>query len=254
MFETLSAIALTASASIVVAFLSHALARTSLGRLTVAGVLGGWFALVLAMGATGALDPARGIGVPGLGLAVALPVAVLAVAFFSAPSIRNAMLAIPMPAMVAVNAIRNPRRDFPHSSSGGKATRPLRPERGLGRHFHRRHSPSGRMGDAAVRGARPSAGAHLEYDRDRGPCERGRARRLIRSGPASGLCRSAVQRPDDHFAMAPHSGLSGAVLHVPSRRHLLSAGENRGRGAGASMAQWRRGEGRRLGLKLGFGF
>jgi len=37
MFEILSAIALTASASIVVAFLSYALARTSLGRLTAAG-------------------------------------------------------------------------------------------------------------------------------------------------------------------------------------------------------------------------
>ncbi len=131
MFETLSAIALTASASIVVAFLSHALARTSLGRLTVAGVLGGWFALVLAMGATGALDP-RGIGVPGLGLAVALPVAVLAVAFFSAPSIRNAMLAIPMPAMVAVNAIRILGVIFLILQAAGKLPAPFAPSAGWG--------------------------------------------------------------------------------------------------------------------------
>jgi hypothetical protein len=106
MFETLSSIALTVAASIVVAFLSHALARTSLGRLTVAGVLGAWFVLVLAIGATGALDPVRGIGVPGLGLTVAAPVAALAAAFFAFRPIRNAMLGIPLPALVAVNAIR----------------------------------------------------------------------------------------------------------------------------------------------------
>jgi hypothetical protein len=132
MFATLSAIALTASASIVVAFLSHALARTSLGRLTVAGVLGGWFALVLAMGATSALDPARGIGVPGLGLTVALPVAVLAVAFFSAPSIRNAMLAIPMPAMVAVNAVRILGVIFLILQAAGKLPAPFAPSAGWG--------------------------------------------------------------------------------------------------------------------------
>ena len=132
MFEILSAIALTASASIVVAFLSYALARTSLGRLTVAGVLGGWFALVVAMGATGALDPARGIGVPGLGLTVALPVAVLAVAFFSAPSIRNAMLAIPMPAMVAVNAIRILGVIFLILQAAGELPAPFAPSAGWG--------------------------------------------------------------------------------------------------------------------------
>ena len=132
MFETLSAIALTASASIVVAFLSYALARTSLGRLTVAGVLVGWFVLVLAIGATGALDPARGIGVPGLGLTVALPVAVLAVAFFSVPSIRNAMLAIPLPAMVAVNAIRSLGVIFLILYAAGKLPAPFAPSAGWG--------------------------------------------------------------------------------------------------------------------------
>ena len=106
MFETLSTIALTVGASIVVAFLSHALARSPLGRLTVAGVLAAWFALVLAIGASGALDPGRGVGVPGLGLTVALPVAALTGAFFAIRPIRDAMLATPLPALVAINAIR----------------------------------------------------------------------------------------------------------------------------------------------------
>ncbi len=106
MFEILSAIELTVSASIFVALLSHALAGTWRGRLTVAGVLAAWFALVLMIGATGALDPVRGLGVPALGLTVMLPLAALVCTFFVVPSIRNAMLAMPLPALVAVNAIR----------------------------------------------------------------------------------------------------------------------------------------------------
>ncbi len=106
MFETLSAIELTVSASIVVAFLAHPLAPTWLGRLAAAAVLGAWFELVLAIGAAGALDPARGLGAPGLGLTVGLPIAALVCAFFAVASIKNAMLATPLPALVAVNAIR----------------------------------------------------------------------------------------------------------------------------------------------------
>jgi hypothetical protein len=106
MFEILSAIELTASASIFVAFLSCALARTWRGRLTVAGVLAAWFVLVVMIGAMGALDPAHGFGVPALGLTVMLPLGALVCAFFGVPSIRHAMLATPLPALVAVNAIR----------------------------------------------------------------------------------------------------------------------------------------------------
>jgi hypothetical protein len=106
MFEILSAIALTVASSIVVAFLSQALARTAPARLIVAGVLGAWFVLVLAIGAAGVLNPRGGMGVPGLGLTVALPVVAFAGAFFAFASVRNAMLAVPLPALVAVNAIR----------------------------------------------------------------------------------------------------------------------------------------------------
>jgi len=132
MFETLSTIALTVGASIVVAFLAHALARTPLGRLTVAAVLGAWFALVLVIGATAALDPVRGIGVPGLGLTVALPVAALIGAFFAIPSIRNAMLATPLPALVAVNAIRSLGVIFLVLNARGELPAPFAPSAGWG--------------------------------------------------------------------------------------------------------------------------
>jgi hypothetical protein len=106
MFETLSTIGLSVSASIVVALLAHALARTWLSRLAAAGVLGAWFAFVVVIGASRALDPAHGLGVPALGLTVGLPIVALVGAFFAVPSIRNAMLATPLPALIAVNAVR----------------------------------------------------------------------------------------------------------------------------------------------------
>jgi hypothetical protein len=132
MFETLSAIALTVAASIVVAFLSQALARTAPAGFIVAGVLGAWFVLVVAIGAAGALNPGGGAGVPGLGLTVALPVVALAGAFFAFPSIRNAMLAVPLPALVAVNAIRVLGVIFVSLYAAGRLPAPFAPSAGWG--------------------------------------------------------------------------------------------------------------------------
>ena len=88
--------------------------------------------LVLAIGATGALDPALGLGVPGLGLTVALPVALLAGAFFSLSPIRDAMLAIPLPALVAVNAIRVLGVIFVILHAAGELPAPFAPSAGWG--------------------------------------------------------------------------------------------------------------------------
>jgi hypothetical protein len=250
MFETLSAIGLTLGASIVVAFLAHALARTSSGRLTIAGVLAAWFALVLAIGATGVLSPGDGAGVPGLGLTVAAPVAALIAAFFAVRPIRDAMLETPLPAR---RGQRDPGsgRPFCHSLRRWEASRAVRSERWLGRHLRRRDGAAARLGDAQVRPARPAARVSLERDRVGGPHQCGRARRLIGPRSASSFHGPSDQHADDHFAVAHHSGLSGPEPHVHSRRHLLSSGEDRGRGAGASAARRRRGEGWR-GLNFGY--
>ena len=192
MFEILSTIELTVSASIVVAFLSHALARTWRGRLTVAGVLGAWFVLVLAIGATGALDPVRGLGVPALGLTVVLPLAALVCAFFAVPSIRNAMLATPLPALVAVNAIRVLGVTFLILYAEGRLPAPFRAERGLGRHFHRRHGAAARLVDRPIRLAGPTARPLVERDRGRRPRRRGQ--RLGRPVSARVRFRSLLAR------------------------------------------------------------
>jgi hypothetical protein len=132
MFETLSTIGLTASASLVIGFLACTMAETPRGRLTIAGVLAAWFALVLAIGAGGALDPARGLGVPALGLTVALPVAALVGAFFAFQPIRAAMLATPLSALVAVNTIRILGVIFVALYAAGRLPPPFAPSAGWG--------------------------------------------------------------------------------------------------------------------------
>src|ERR1700684_3216803 len=102
MLEVLSTIGLTACASLVIGFLAYARAGTPRGRLTVAGVLTAWFALIVTIGASAALDPVRGFGVPALGLTVGLAVAALISAFFAFGPVRASMLAAPLPRVGAV--------------------------------------------------------------------------------------------------------------------------------------------------------
>ncbi|HEY1863471.1 MAG TPA: hypothetical protein VGG77_07245 [Roseiarcus sp.] len=132
MFDILSTIGLTASASIVIGFLAYAMAETPRGRVTVAGVLIAWFVLVLAIGAGGALDPARGLGVPALGLTVALPVVALVCAFFAFGPIRAAMLAAPLSALVAVNTVRILGVIFVVLYAAGRLPAPFAPSAGWG--------------------------------------------------------------------------------------------------------------------------
>jgi hypothetical protein len=132
MFETLSTIGLTASASLVIGFLAYTMAETPRGRLTIAGVLAAWFVLVLAIGAGGALDPSHGFGVPALGLAVVLPVLALVCAFVASGPIRAALLATPLSALVAINTIRILGVIFVALYAAGRLPAPFAPSAGWG--------------------------------------------------------------------------------------------------------------------------
>jgi hypothetical protein len=131
MFDILSTIELSVSASIVVAFLSLAMAETPRGRGTALIGLGAWFALVLALGATGALSPA-GSGAPALGLAVVLPIAALVCAYRALPSVRNAISATPLPALIALHAIRLLGFTFIVLYAEGRLPAPFAPSAGWG--------------------------------------------------------------------------------------------------------------------------
>ena len=131
MFDILSTAELTVAASIVVGFLSLAMAQTTSGRATVLVALGAWFALVLAIGATGALSPVAG-GPPALGLTVVLPVVALIWAYFGLPSVRTAMAAMPLPGLIALHAIRLLGFTFIVLYAEGRLPAPFAPSAGWG--------------------------------------------------------------------------------------------------------------------------
>jgi len=132
MFSAIEPIELTTSAAIVVATLSFALARTGRGRLRAAAAFGAWFAVVVTLGATGALGAVQGIGTPGLGLAVTLPILGLCLVLFRLPSARAAIAAIPLPALIAVNTVRVLGFSFILLYVAGRLPAPFAPLAGWG--------------------------------------------------------------------------------------------------------------------------
>jgi hypothetical protein len=131
MFDILSTVELSVSASIVVAFLSLAMAPSVSGRVAVLIALGAWFVAVLALGATGALSSA-GLGAPALGLAVVLPIAALVWTYRALPSVRGAMSATPLPALIALHAIRVLGFTFIVLYAMGRLPAPFAPSAGWG--------------------------------------------------------------------------------------------------------------------------
>jgi len=134
MFDILSTAELTIGASIVAVLLAWAMAETAGRRLAVLAALCAWFALILAIGATGALSPAGG-GAPALGLTVVLPIVALVWAYFALPSVRKAMAAAPLPALIAVHAIRLLGFTFIVLYAEGRLPAPFAPSAGLGDMF-----------------------------------------------------------------------------------------------------------------------
>jgi hypothetical protein len=106
MFDLISMATLTASAAVVVFFLSSALSQTGRQRGTIAAALAGWFALVLTAGATGVFTAQTGIGVAGVGLAVVVPLCVLGVLVLGSPRGREQVNRMPFAAMIGVHAVR----------------------------------------------------------------------------------------------------------------------------------------------------
>jgi hypothetical protein len=133
-FDILSAAELTVSASIAVGFLALAMGQAAVGRAAVLVLLGAWFAFVLALGATGALSPAAG-GPAALGPTVILPILALVWAYFALPSVRSAMSATPLPALIALHAIRLLGFTFLVLYAEGRLPAPFAPSAGWGDMF-----------------------------------------------------------------------------------------------------------------------
>ena len=132
LFEILSTAEMTANAAMLVTVVALAFATTIRGRFAVAAVLAAWFVLVLAMGATGALDGQIGVGPPRIAVAMIVPLVLLCLTFFRFESIRAALFAIPLPALVAANVARVLGVDFVLLYAADRLPAPFAPSAGWG--------------------------------------------------------------------------------------------------------------------------
>jgi hypothetical protein len=106
MFDLLSTAELTASAAILVFFLSSALSETARRRAAVAAAFSGWFGLVLAAGATDVLARPIGPGVPGVGVAVVIPLLLLSLLVLGTAGGRELVRRVPLAALVGIHSVR----------------------------------------------------------------------------------------------------------------------------------------------------
>lgn len=90
-FDVLGAVELTMAAAIMVAALSAVMGHGTAHRAGIAAALGGWFVIVVALAATGALHDRRGIAAAGLGLAVVVPIVFMWLALLRVPSLREGL-------------------------------------------------------------------------------------------------------------------------------------------------------------------
>lgn len=105
MFDLISMAELTASAALVVFFLSSAFSETPRQRALIAAAFAALFAGVLTAGANGIFSQTA-IGTPGLGLGVVGPLVVLAALGLGTERGRNAVRRLPLTSLIGIHALR----------------------------------------------------------------------------------------------------------------------------------------------------
>lgn len=104
--DLLASIELTANAAIAISVLAIGFGKRTNERVRIAIWLAAWYALVTLIAAFGVLTYPRGLGTPGLGVAVVAPLVALIVVVLRSASLRLAMREIPLAMLVGVHVIR----------------------------------------------------------------------------------------------------------------------------------------------------
>jgi hypothetical protein len=125
------AVVLTASAAAAAATLAAALPASGALRIGAAAALSAWFFAVVAIGASGLAGP-EALGTPAVGAAVLLPVLAVTILVAVRPSVRALLLAIPLPVLVGVNAVRVLGVFFLLLYAAGRLPAPFAPIAGWG--------------------------------------------------------------------------------------------------------------------------
>ena len=131
-FDLLASIEMTACAAVAIAVLAIGFGEDLSARIRIASGLAVWFMLVTLMAATEVLHYEHGLGVPGLGVAVMLPIVILCVGVLRSPTLHRALSAIPLSMLIGVNVIRAFGVTFLLLYSAGRLPAPFAPLAGWG--------------------------------------------------------------------------------------------------------------------------
>src|SRR2546425_8393423 len=130
--DLIGSIELTASAAILVAALAIGFGSNAVARIRIAVSLGGWFVLVVILGATRALYYEHGLGTPGLGMAVALPIVMLCLTVARVNSLRENFHRVALSLLVGVHTVRLLGISFIVLYAAGRLPAPFAPVAGWG--------------------------------------------------------------------------------------------------------------------------
>jgi hypothetical protein len=131
-FDLLSSIEMTVCSALAIAVLAIGFGQDVAARVRIASWLALWFVLVTAMAYTGVLHDSQGLGAPGLGIAVLLPIVILSVRVLRSPALFRGLQAIPLSMLVGVNVIRTFGVAFVILYGAGRLPAPFAPVAGWG--------------------------------------------------------------------------------------------------------------------------
>lgn len=131
-FDLIASIELTASAAIAIAVLSIGFGGDPWARIRIAVGLSVWFVVVTILAAIEVFHYQRGFGVPGLGIAVVLPIIVLSLGLLWHGGMHRALNAIPLSMLIGVNVVRILGVSFLILYADGRLPGPFAPVAGWG--------------------------------------------------------------------------------------------------------------------------
>jgi hypothetical protein len=131
-FDLVGAIELTVSAAILIGSLAGGLGHTARTRIGAVAAWAAWFGLIVLLAAAGTFDAEHGIGIGGVGAALALPVVILTVAGNRLARFRSAIAELPLGLLVSINAVRVLGIAFVLLHLAGRLPAPFAPVAGWG--------------------------------------------------------------------------------------------------------------------------
>ena len=131
-FDLIGALGLTASAAVIAGGLAASRAISAEMGARLVAVLAAWFVIVVAAGASGVFTVERGLGTPGIGFAVALPIVIAMVIAARVPTFAEAVRALPVELLIALQGVRVLGIFFVLLYAAGRLPAPFAPIAGWG--------------------------------------------------------------------------------------------------------------------------